>query len=421
MNTVLAMDGLRRLAAGLLAAGVLALAGPVAAQEEGPRWNASWASAQIVSDGDNALPAPAGPVTLRQIVRLSAGGPRVRIRISNRFGTTPLQISMVHVARPVAAGRSALQPGSGRGVSFAGRPGVSVPPGAEYVSDAVAMPVEVGTDLAVTLTVADLPARQTGHPGARATTFVARGEQGAAEDLQNADTVTRWYLLSAVDVEAPSPAVIALFGDSITDGYGVAADTNLRWSDRLAQRLRETADLRNAGVINLGIGGNRVLLDGLGPNAAARFDRDILSQSGVTHVIILEGVNDLGVLTREGPATAGAHAAIVRDLTAAYAQMVARARDRGIVAIGATIMPFAGSGYYKPGPETEADRQAINAWIRTPGNFDAVIDFDAITRDPARPAWLAAAFDSGDGLHPSMDGYRMMGDAVPLDLFRTEP
>lgn len=419
MSGVSGMIGLRCVVAGLVAA-ALALAGPATAQDANARWNASWASAQILSDGDNALPAEAGVVTLRQIVRLSAGGPRIRIRVSNRFGTTPLQISTAHIARPVASGRSSLQPGSGRDVTFGERPGVSVPPGAEYVSDPVDVAVEAGADLAVSLTVAGLPARQTGHPGARATTFVVRGDQAAADSLQDAEAVTRWYLLSAVDVEAPAPAVIALFGDSITDGYGVAADTNLRWSDRLAERLRDTPDLQNAGVLNLGIGGNRILLDGLGPNAAARFDRDVLSQAGVTHVIILEGVNDLGVLTREAPATPEAHAALVRDLTAAYAQMVARARERGIVAIGATIMPFAGSAYYHPGAGTEADRQAINGWIRTPGNFDAVIDFDALTRDPVRPDWLAAAFDSGDGLHPSMDGYRMMGDAVPLDLFRPD-
>lgn len=415
------MLSIRRVLVKGLVIAALVLAGPAAAQDGTTRWSTSWASAQMLAEGDNALPADAGPVTLRQIVRLSAGGPRVRVRVSNRFGDAPLEISAAHIGRAVAPGQSTLQPGSGAGLTFSGEPAVTVPAGADYVSDPVDLPVDPGTDLAVSLHLPAMPSRQTGHPGARATTFVARGDQATAATLDQPAAVTRWYLLAAIDIEATAPAVIALFGNSITDGYGVVPDTNQRWSDRLAQRLRATAGLENAAVINLGIGGNRILRDGLGPNAAARFDRDILNQAGVTHVVILEGVNDLGVLTRDAPATPAAHAALVRDLTAAYAQMVARARERGIVAIGATIMPFAGSPYYHPGSETEADRQAVNAWIRTPGNFDAVIDFDAITRDPARPDHLSAAFDGGDGLHPSMAGYTMMADAVPLDLFRARP
>lgn len=415
------MLGFRRLFVNGLVAATMVLGGPAVAQEEGPRWSASWASAQMLAEGDNALPSDAGDVTLRQIVRLSAGGTRLRVRVSNRFGTEPLRIAAGHVGRAMAAGQPALQPGTGHALSFAGQAAVTVPAGAEYVSDPVDLAVEAGTDLAVSLHVPALPACQTGHPGARATAFVAPGNQTAALALDQARPVTRWYLLAAIDVQANPAAVIALFGDSITDGYGVAADTNQRWSDHLAGRLRATPGLETAAVINLGIGGNRILRDGLGANAAARFDRDVLDQSGVTHVVILEGVNDLGVLTRDAPAAPEAHAAIVQDLIAAYSQMVAAARERGMMAIGATIMPFAGSAYYHPGPETEADRQAINAWIRTPGHFDAVIDFDAITRDPDRPAWLAAAFDSGDGLHPSMAGYRMMAETVPLDLFRARP
>jgi lysophospholipase L1-like esterase len=414
------MVGFRRLFVNGLVAAALVLTGPAVAQEGGSRWSASWASAQVLAEVDNALTLAEGDMTLRQIVRLSAGGSRVRVRVSNRFGNSPLQIAAAHVGRAVAPGQQTLQH-TGQGLTFVGKASAIIPAGADYVSDPVTLPVEAGTDLAVSLHVPALPAQQTGHPGARATAFVAPGNQTASVTLDQAEPVTRWYLLSAVEVDAVTPAVIALFGDSITDGYGVPADTNQRWSDHLSARLRATPGLENAAVINLGIGGNRILRDGLGPNAAARFDRDVLDQAGVTHVVILEGVNDLGVLTRDAPVAAEAHAAIVRELTSAYAQMVAAARERGIVAIGATIMPFAGSAYYHPGPETEADRQAVNAWIRAPGNFDAVIDFDAITRDPARPDRLDAAFDSGDGLHPSMAGYRMMAEVVSLDLFRTRP
>lgn len=415
------MIAFRRAILRLLIASALVVGGAATAQDAPSRWTASWASAQMLADGDNALTVPDGDLTLRQIVRLSAGGERVRVRISNRFGDGPLRISGARVARATAPGRSTIRPRSGQALTFAGRAGVSVPPGAEYVSDPVDMGVEAGADLAVSLHVLGLPRRQTGHPGARATTHVGAGDQLDAQEMGGAATVARWYLLAAVDVEGPAPAVIALFGDSITDGYGVPADTNQRWSDRLAERLRARPGLENAGVLNLGIGGNRMLLDGLGPNGAARFDRDVLSQAGVTHVIVLEGVNDLGVLTRDAPASAEAHAALVNDLIQSYAQIVARARDRGVVAIGATIMPFAGSAYYHPGPETEADRQAVNAWIRTPGNFDAVLDFDALTRDPERPDRLRAEVDGGDGLHPSMAGYRIMADAVPLSLFERTP
>lgn len=404
-----------------MAAAALALATPAVSHEARPAWSASWASAQMVAEGENALPSPADDITLRQIVRLSAGGERVRIRISNRFGREPLVLANARAALAIAPGQSGVEALSVRSVTFSGATQVSVPPGSEFVSDPIALRVESGDDLAVSLHIAKLPTQQTGHPGARATTFVARGDQTGAVALPDAAVTTRWYVLAAVDVEASAPAVVALFGDSITDGYGVPADTNQRISDRLAERLRAEPGLENAGVLNLGIGGNRVLRDGLGPNAMARFDRDVLDQSGVTHVIILAGVNDLGVLTRDAPASAEAHTAIVREVTAAYAQMATAARDRGVVVIGATIMPFAGSGYYHPGPETEADRQAINAWIRTPGHFDAVIDFDAMTRDPVHPDRLRAEVDSGDGLHPSMAGYRFMGDAVPLSLFKDRP
>jgi lysophospholipase L1-like esterase len=176
--------------------------------------------------------------------------------------------------------------------------------------------------------------------------------------------------------------------------------------------------LSQVAVLNAGIGGNRLLLDGLGPNALARFERDVLSQPGVTHLIVLEGVNDLGTLTRDGPATPEQHATLVAQATEALRQIVLRARNRGIKAIGGTILPFKASAYYHPPAETEADRQAINAWIRAPGNFDAVIDFDAAMRDPADPSRLNPALDSGDGLHPSLEGYRAMAAAVPLELLR---
>lgn len=368
-------------------------------------WTASWGTAQLIAEGDNAL-VPARDVTIRQTVRLSAGGDRVRVRVSNAFGTSPLTIGATHVR-----GES----GSMR-LAFSGRAAVTIPAGGQVYSDAVALPVAAGADLEVSLYLASAPTPQTGHPGARATAAVAPGDQVDAPVLANATATTRWYVLADIEVAGGGGTVVAI-GDSITDGYGVVPDSNTRWPDILAARLRADPATRGIGVVNSGIGGNRVLLDGIGPNLLARFDRDVLARAGVRWAILLEGVNDLGVLTRDAPASADQHAAIVARIIAGYRDMSARAHARGIKLIGGTIMPFAGNGYYHPAAATEADRQAINRFILTGGAFDAVIDFDRVMRDPAHPDRLAPAYDSGDGLHPSAAGYRAMGEAVPLALF----
>jgi lysophospholipase L1-like esterase len=244
------------------------------------------------------------------------------------------------------------------------------------------------------------------------------GDQVSASDLSGAQTAPRWLVLAGIEVFAPEARAVAVLGDSITDGYGVQPDTNLRWTDHLAARLHADPAAGAVAVLNAGIGGNRLLNDGLGPNALARFERDVLSQPGVTHLVVLEGVNDLGTLTRDAPGTPERHAALVAQATEALRQIVLRARGRGIVAIGATILPYGASALYHPDAVNEADRQAINAWIRAPGHFDAVIDFDAALRDPANPFRLNPALDSGDGLHPSLEGYRAMAAAVPLELLR---
>jgi lysophospholipase L1-like esterase len=293
-----------------------------------------------------------------------------------------------------------------------------IPAGAEAWSDPIDFPLTAGADLAVSLHLPGAPTPPTGHPGSRATTWFAHGEQTAAADLEHAQTAPRWLVLAGVEVFAPEARAIAVLGDSITDGFGVQPDTNVRWTDHLAGRLRAEPGMAQVAVLNAGIGGNRLLNDGLGPNALARFERDVLSQPGVTHLIVLEGVNDLGVLTRDGPATPAQHAALVEQAIEALRQIVLRARTRGIVAIGGTILPFGASAYYHPPPETEADREAINAWIRTTGHFDAVIDFDAALRDPAWPRRMRPLYDSGDTLHPNAAGYEAMAGAIDLSLFR---
>ena len=392
-----------------------------AARSDGD-WVASWGAAQMTPGDKEQLP-PVGPegATLRQVVRLTLGGGQVRVRFSNLFGTAPLVVGAAHLARAAAPGRAAVIAGTDRALRFAGRPTVTIPPGAEIYSDAVDLPVTAADDVAVSLFLPRAPDRQTGHPGSRATSFLVAGDRTGQADLTGATRFDHWFQLADVEVAAPeAAAVVVAIGDSITDGHGATTNGNDRWTDGLAQRLRAAGTTRAWGVVNAGIGGGRVLLDGIGPNLLARFDRDVIARSGVSAAIVLEGVNDLGVLTRDAPAEAATHAALVTNLTDAYHQLAERAHAHHLRLIGATITPFAGSDYYHPGPATEADRQALNRFIRTSGTFDGVVDFDAALRDPAHPERLLPAYDSGDHLHPSPAGYRAMATAVPLALLTGE-
>jgi lysophospholipase L1-like esterase len=388
-------------------------------------WVGSWAASQQVPEPANALAGEdLRDATVRQIVHLSVGGASLRVHLSNAFGTAPLRFTAVHVARPVAptgaAASAVIDPATDRAVTFAGSGEVIVPAGAEFISDPVALPVAALSDLAISFHLEEPPVQETGHPGSRATSYVVHGDQVAAADLVGAKKVDHWYQLAGVDVAGPGAAVVAL-GDSITDGHGATTNGNDRWTDVLAGRL-EAAPATGAtgvvGVLNQGIGGNHLLTDGLGPNVLARFDRDVLAQAGVRDLIVLEGVNDLGGLTRQGEVGDAEHAALVARILGAYAQIVERAHAAGIWVIGATITPYTGSDYYHPGPKSEADRQAINRWIRTPGHFDAVVDFDQVARDPAHPERLLPAYDSGDHLHPSPAGYRAMAEAISLSQLR---
>jgi lysophospholipase L1-like esterase len=376
------------------------------------QWLSSWTAAEIAVDSKDALPA-GNDLTLRQLVRVTAGGAHIRLRISNAFGNSPLEISGVHVARAVSPASSRIDSSTDRMVTFNGASSVSIPPGAEYVSDPVALNVPAFTTLAVSIHVSGLSQHQTGHPGSRATSYSGPGNQLSETVLRDAATVDRWYYLSGIDVEAGSPsAAVAVVGDSIVDGHGVISNTNTRWTDYLAERLKG-----RLAVLNAGIGSNCLSESCVGPSVPTRFGRDVLSRNGARYVIILEGVNDLGVLTRDAPVSPEAHHALVRNMIAALAQVTKRARERGIKVIGATIMPYGASGYYHPDAANEADRAAVNAWIRAPGHVDAVVDFDALMRDPAHPNRLKKQFDSGDGLHPSPEGYRFMGTVIPLSLF----
>jgi lysophospholipase L1-like esterase len=396
---------------------LLATVCSLSAAQPSPTWVGSWAASQQLPEPQNSLPPDdLRDATLRQLIHLSVGGTTLRVHLSNAFGTSPLHLSSVHIARPVSASSAAIDPASDKALSFHGAGGVTIPAGAEFLSDPLDYPTAPLSNLAVSIHFDDPPAQQTGHPGSRATSYLAHGDLVSAPDLANAKKVAHWYQLSGVDVSAGSAAAaIVALGDSITDGHGATTDANDRWTDVLARRLQAASP--NLSVLNQGIGGNHLLTDGNGPNALARFDRDVLAQAGVRYVIVLEGVNDLGGLTRDHEVSPADHAAFVQRILAVYEQIIAQARTHGIMAIGATILPYKGSGYYHPGRANEGDRKAVNDWIRVPGHFDAVVDFDHVMRDPAQPDQMLPAYDSGDHLHPSPAGYAAMANAIPLSLF----
>jgi lysophospholipase L1-like esterase len=356
--------------------------------------------------------------TLRQIVHLSVGGSELRVHLSNAFGTTSLRIDSVHIARPPSPSSDQIDVTTDKALTFGGNSEVVIPAGAEYISDPVDYPVGALSNLAISFYLPEPPAQQTGHPGSRATSYVVDGNLVSAPTLPNATKVDHWYQIAGVDVTTPADAIsIVALGDSITDGHASTTNGNNRWTDLLAERLQGSAATNQIGVLNAGIGGNRLLVNGLGPNALARFNRDVLVQTGVRYVIVLEGVNDLGGLTRLGEVPTVQHESLVAHILAAYQQMILRAHARGIEIIGGTITPYVGSDYYHPTARDEQDRNTVNAWIRAPGHFDAVIDFDRVMRDPSHPDRLLPSYDSGDHLHPSPAGYHAMANAIPLSLF----
>lgn len=415
-----------RIASSLICAMVAISATPVMAKPHhhhasaaAPAWVTTWASAQMVPGADSALPVQATPdVTLRQVIHIGDGGTSFRLRLSNSQGAMPLHISAVHMAVAAAPDSSLTVAGSDRVVTFNGAGDIVIPPWSDFISDPVAMTAGNGASLSVSLYVPEIPATFTGHPGSRSTSYLVAGDHTADGDLTAPATFDHWYAIAGLDVVATAKIKgIIAFGDSITDGYGIVHNSNSRYPDDLSARLRANGHTHRP-VLNLGIGGNRLLLDGLGPNALARFDRDVLSQSGAAYIVVLEGVNDLGVLTRDAPASAADHAAMVQQIEQAYVQMIDRAHSHGLKIFGGTIMPFLGMDYYHPPAATEADRQAVNLWIRTSGRFDKVIDFDMALRDPQQPDRLNPAYDSGDHLHPSPAGYKAMADSVDLNLFK---
>jgi len=387
-------------------------------------WVGTWAAAPVAAPNTGETPLGTSDVTLREIVHVSLGGPRVRIVLSNEFGTEPLTIGGVHIALSEAGSLATGGPSTGillssaNALTFAGADSVTIPPGAVAVSDPANLTLPPLSDLAVSLF---LPAQSihqiTQHSGAERTNFLAQGNVIGQKTLANTKTISSWPFLKGVDVFEAGPAAvhsaaIVTFGDSITDGARITKDTNSRWPDILAQRLQADKQTAGLGVLNEGISGNRVLREGYGPSALARFDRDVLAQTGVKYVIVMESINDIGHPVSYN----GADPVTAPELIAAFTQLAERAHTHGIKIIGATLTPYGGAGYSSP--EGEAIRTAVNTWIRTATVFDGVIDFDQITRDPAHPDTYLPAYDCGDHLHPGDAGYKAMGDAVDLKLFQ---
>jgi lysophospholipase L1-like esterase len=405
-----------------LLSGLVATPAP-AQQGDGSEWIGTWtASPQPVWDADFfapvGIPRALRNQTLRQIARVSLGGDQVRVVISNEYGGRPLVIGAAHVA--LAGDGVAIEPGSDRVLTFSGSPTVAIPPGAPMISDPVDLAVEPLGSVAVSLFLPEITPTTTWHNEGAQTAYIS-GDGDFAGDtaFEPAQTTKSRIFLSEIMVDAaPDARAVVTFGDSITDGAASTPDANHRWPDFLAERLHEAG--ARVAVLNQGISGARVLRDRMGDNALARFDRDVLSQPRADTVILMMGINDIGwpdtILVPEGEPAPTAD-----DIIAGYKQLIERAHFDGMAIFGATLTPFEDTfhghplfGYYNE--EKEAKRQAVNAWIRTSGAFDGVIDFDAMTQDPNNPKHIRAAFDSGDHLHPQDTGYQAMAEGIDLEM-----
>jgi len=386
------------------------------------RWVATWTTAQLLARDQPApqsaaappRPQPAGArgftnQTVRMIVRTSIGGRRFRVKLASAFGSAPVAVGAAHIA--IRAKESEIAPGTDRALSFNGKPFCAIGPGMVILSDPVELNAPPLADLAVSLYFPGETGPPTTHATGLHTTYVADGDLTDQTALPAGATAQSYYWLAGVDVAAPADAsLIVAFGDSITDGARSTPDSNHAWPSLLAARLAAKKGAARFAVANMGIGGNRLLRDGTGASALARFDRDVLSQSGVTWVVVLEGINDIG---RE--ASVPAEAVTADELIGAYKQIIERAHTHGIKVVGATLTPYEGAGYSR---ETgEAVREAVNQWIRSSGACDAVVDFEAATRDSANPKHIRADFDPGDHLHPNDAGYQAMADAFDLGIF----
>lgn len=373
-------------------------------------WVGTWTTAQQIVEPHNLPPAPGlSGNSIREIVQISVGGKKLRVKFSNEFGKQPLVINAAEIAIALNGGSSPeINEKSTRTLTFQGKQNITIEPGKMVVSDAIRLKVANRQNLAITVHYGDCDNKLvTGHPGSRTTSYLAEGN---TTDFSAAAKTDHWYTICGIDIVGNKKTrAVAILGNSITDGRGSTTNQQNRWADNLSLALLDNSFSKDVAVLNLGIGGNCVLRGGLGPTGSKRYDRDILQQEGVKYIIIFEGINDLGG-SRNGEETAN-------GLIEAYRKMIAEAHAKGIKIYGGTITPFKGNNYYTP--EHEAARTKVNEWIRNSGEFDAVIDFDLIMRDPHNPEALQSRFlYENDWLHPNADGYKTMGSSIDLNLFR---
>jgi lysophospholipase L1-like esterase len=385
---------------------------PLSASAAEDHWVGTWAASPVAVP-DAAEKYGVSETTYREIVHTSLGGDSSRIILTNEFGLTPLTINAAYLA-PRTKG-SEIDVVNARQVTFSGRTSVTIPAGALAVSDPVALKLPALSDVAVSFVLPAQTIQQATHHGfADQTSYTAPGSVSGAKSFDTPTEITDWPFLKGIDVRADDKsAAIVAFGDSITDGAHSTRDTNQRWPDILAQRLQGDKKTKNLGVLNEGIGGNRILHDNTGPSALARFDRDVVAQAGVKYLIILEAINDIG--HAQDPVKPY-DVVSAEDLIGGLSQLAARAHTHGIKVYGATLTPYVGAKYSSPAGEAMV--QAVNQWIRTTNQLDGFIDFEKATQDPANPTAFSSGADSGDHLHPGDAGYKSMGNAIDLKLFK---
>jgi lysophospholipase L1-like esterase len=401
---------------------LLLLSACLALHAQDTRWIGTWGASPSPQLADPAQMLSGHLLfenqTIREIVHTSAGASTVRVRLSNAYGRESVTIAAAHIA--LRDHESSVVASSDHALTFGGRPFVTIPPDATVLSDAVQLQVPPQSDIAVSLFLPKPAAGAGIHYAAQQTCYIGSGDQTANASFQDSAKVTSWVFLSGLDIAGPSnAATIVAFGDSITDGAKSTNDANRRWPNILADRLADSH--KELGVLDEGIGGNRILHDAaseirFGVSALARFDRDVLAEPGVRYVIVLEGINDIGHAGTSAPASQEVSA---DDIITGLKQMIDRAHEKGLKIFGGTLTPFEGTTY--PGyftPQKEVKRKAVNEWIRTSHAFDGVIDFDKAVRDPAHPDRMLPAYDGGDHLHPGDAGYKAMGEAIDLALFQ---
>ena len=396
----------------LIASFLLGCSGTKSVSVKNSGWVGTWSTAPQLVEPHNMPPAPGlTDNTIRQIVRVSIGGDMVRLRFSNTFSKSPVEMKSVTIAE--AAEGSSINIASQKQLLFNNNKSVTMPAGGEVFSDPIRFDLKPSSKLAITVHFGKTSPDVTGHPGSRTTSFLLQGNNIASADFSGAVKTDHWYVIQGIDVKvAKNAKAVAVLGNSITDGRGSGTNKQNRWPDILSAKLLANESTKNIGVLNLGIGGNCVVRGGLGPTALERFDRDILSQSNVRWLIILEGINDIGGIKSREEAEK-----VSNELIQAYQQMIDKAHSKGILVYGATILPFAKSFYDTP--ERQIARDKVNDWIRSSGKFDAVIDFDKIMRNPNDVKTILSDMHDGDFLHPNEAGYKRMGENLDLGLFKT--